>query len=107
MKLLTLIVVLLTIACSDASVSGNSDQSDKTHISEQSSGERQAIEEAKKALPEHAKYVDERGKFDVVACGRDLYETGKYANGGDAMAEARRMETEWKRMVSEKARKIS
>jgi len=73
-----------------------------------SARELQAIAEAKEALPEHAKYVDERGKFDIRECGRDLYNggNGKYSDPGEAMTRAREMNTEWKAMLDEKGSRI-
>lgn len=106
MKFFTLLMALLIIACSEVSVSDSSSLDQKGDNNELSSGERQAIEEAKKALPEHAKYVDDRGNFDVRACAKDLWETGDYERPPEAVTKARQMETEWIKMVNEKGSRI-
>ena len=71
-----------------------------------SEGERQAIAEAREALPEHAKYVDDRGNFDTRACAKDLYASGEYS-APDAVSRANEMRVEWKEMFNEKASKIA
>jgi len=92
MRLLILIVVLSVISCSDPSASQQNNEAAKGQLS---SSERQAIEKAKKALPEHALYVDKCGSFNVRQAAKALWDTGNYESPSQAVTRAHEMEVEW------------
>jgi len=95
MRFLILIVVLSVISCSDPSASHGTERKNEVAKGQLSNGELQAIAEAKKALPEHAKYVDQRGKFNVRKAAKVLWETGNYDSPSQAVTRANEMELEW------------
>jgi len=95
MRLLILIVVLSVISCSDPSASDDTEQNNEAAKGQLSSGERQAIEKAKKALPEHALYVDKCGSFNVRQAAKALWDTGNYESPSQAVTRAHEMEVEW------------
>lgn len=72
-----------------------------------SSGELQAIAEAKEALPDHAQYVDARGDFDVRETAKALWETGQYESPSQAVTAANQMELEWLTELNGQASRIA
>jgi len=97
MKLFLLAVILFSISCTDPAETGQAENgtSFEARYEKLSSGERQAIAEAKKTLPEHAKYVDQRGKFNVRKAAKALWDTGSYESPSQAVTRANEMELEW------------
>ena len=97
MKLSLLVSIFLSISCTDPAENVQTEKSTScdARYGKLSSGERQAIEEAKHALPEHALYVDKCGSFNTREAAKALWDTGKYKRPPDAVFAAEKMEIEW------------
>jgi len=97
MKFSLLVVILLSISCADPTETTQTVNSTSCDVryAKLSSGEIQAIIEAKKALPKHALYVDKCGKFNVREAAKTLWKTGNYESPSQAVTRANEMEVEW------------
>ena len=109
MKLFLLAVILFSISCADPAetVQAENGTSCDAKYDKLSSGERQAIIEAKKALPEHALYVDKCGTFGVRKTAKALWDTGSYESPSKAVSRANAMELEWLREIGARMDEIA
>ena len=109
MKLSLLIATLLSISCADPAekVHAYNGASCEVRYAKLSSGERQAIIEAKQALPGHALYVDKCGSFNVREAAKTLWETGNYESPSQAVTRANEMELEWLQEVGTRMDEIA
>jgi len=109
MKLSLLVAILLSVSCTDPADPAQTENgmSCDARYEKLSSGERQAIEEAKHALPEHALYVDKCGDFNVRKAAKTLWETGNYESPSQAVTRANEMELEWLQEVGTRMDEIA
>ena len=101
MKLSLFIAILVSISCTDPPETAQTENSASCDVrfAKLSSGERQAIIEAEKALPEHALYVDKCGSFNARGAAKDLWDSGRYESPSQAVTRANEMEVEWLKML--------